>query len=114
MGRTSKLVFRISKFILPFKRQVFHETTLLRSELTEIPDFGKPFETSVFIFRGLSHFHVKRDIKQLLRRNFIILKKVNYIPIVQSPEGKVKAEVRVLCVWKKDDVAPLYFVTWCD
>ena len=31
---------------------------------------------------------------------------MNYFPIVQSPEGKVKAEVRVLCIWKKEDAAP--------
>jgi hypothetical protein len=34
-------------------------------------------------------------------------KKVNYLPIIQSPNGKVKAEVRILCVWPKDAFAPI-------
>ncbi len=37
---------------------------------------------------------------------YILQKKVNYSPILQSPDGKVKVEVRVLCVWKKDDDSP--------
>ena len=28
------------------------------------------------------------------------------MPIVESPDGKVKTEVRILCTWKKDDAAP--------
>jgi hypothetical protein len=47
----------------------------------------------------------KEDIKQLLRRNFISSKKGKLYSIVQSPEGKVKAEVRVLA-YGKDDVPP--------
>jgi hypothetical protein len=46
----------------------------------------------------------KEDIKQLLRRNFISSKK-GKLYSNQSPEGKVKAEVRVLA-YGKDDVAP--------
>lgn len=110
MGRTSKLVFRISKFILPFlKGKYFIETTLL-SELTEIPeDLENYVLKPLFSFSGTGVvFHVKKeDIEAVVEKELYILqKKVHYIPIVQSADGKVKAEVRVLCVWKKDDVAP--------
>jgi hypothetical protein len=102
--------FRISKFILPFlKGKYFIETTLL-SELTEIPkDLENYVLKPLFSFSGTGViFHVKKeDIEAVVDKELYILqKKVNYIPIVQSPEGKVKAEVRVLCVWKKNDVAP--------
>jgi hypothetical protein len=102
--------FRISKFILPFlKGKYFIETTLL-SELTEIPkDLENYVLKPLFSFSGTGViFHVKKeDIEAVVEKELYILqKKVNYIPIVQSPEGKVKAEIRVLCVWKKDDVAP--------
>ena len=30
----------------------------------------------------------------------------DYKPIIQSPDGKVKAEVRLLAVWKKDAPSP--------
>lgn len=102
--------FRISKFILPFlKGKYFIETTLL-SDLKKIPeDLENYVLKPLFSFSGSGViFHVKKeDIEAVTEKELYILqKKVNYIPIVQSPDGKVKCEVRVLCVWKKDDVAP--------
>lgn len=102
--------FRISKFILPFlKGKYFIETTLL-SELKEIPqDLENYVLKPLFSFSGTGViFHVtKEDIEAVVEKELYILqKKVNYLPIVQSPDGKVKAEVRILCVWKKEDAAP--------
>ena len=102
--------FRISKFILPFlKGNYFIETTLL-SDLKEIPeDLENYVLKPLFSFSGSGViFHVKKeDIEAVVEKELYILqKKVNYIPIVQSLDGKVKAEVRVLCVWKKGDDAP--------
>lgn len=102
--------FRISKFILPFlKGNYFIETTLL-SDLAVIPeDLENYVLKPLFSFSGSGViFHVKKeDIEAVVEKELYILqKKVNYIPIVQSPDGKVKAEVRVLCTWKKNDVAP--------
>jgi hypothetical protein len=102
--------FRISKFILPYlKGKYFIETTLL-SELKEIPeDLENYVLKPLFSFSGTGViFHVKKeDIEAVVDKELYILqKKVNYIPIVQSPDGKVKAEVRVLCVWKKGDPSP--------
>jgi len=102
--------FRISKFILPMlKGPYFIETTLL-SDLKEIPeDLENYVLKPLFSFSGSGViFHVKReDIEAVKEKDLYILqKKVNYIPILQSPNGKVKVEVRVLCVWKKGDAAP--------
>lgn len=102
--------FRISKFILPMlKGKYFIETTLL-SDLKTIPnDLENYVLKPLFSFSGSGViFHVtKEDIEAVTEKElFILQKKVNYIPIVQSPDGKVKAEVRVLCVWKKNDKAP--------
>jgi hypothetical protein len=102
--------FRISKFILPFlKGKYFIETTLL-SELQKIPkDLENYVLKPLFSFSGSGViFHVKKeDIEAVVDRELYILqKKVNYSPIIQSPNGKVKAEVRVLCTWKKGDTSP--------
>jgi hypothetical protein len=102
--------FRISKFILPMlKGKYFIETTLL-SDLKVIPeDLENYVLKPLFSFSGSGViFHVKKEeIEAIVEKELYILqKKVNYIPIVQSPDGKVKAEVRVLCVWKKEDTAP--------
>jgi hypothetical protein len=103
--------FRISKFILPMlKGKYFIETTLL-SDLKEIPkDLENYVLKPLFSFSGSGViFHVKQeDIEAVKEKDLYILqKKVSYIPIVQSPNGKVKAEVRILCVWKKGDSAPI-------
>lgn len=102
--------FRISKFILPYlKGKYFIETTLL-SDLKEIPtDLENYVLKPLFSFSGTGViFHVKPgDIEAVKEKDLYILqKKVNYKPIIQSPDGKVKAEVRLLAVWKKDAPSP--------
>ncbi|QBZ98445.1 hypothetical protein [Flavobacterium sangjuense] len=102
--------FRISKFILPYlKGKYFIETTLL-SDLKEIPaDLENYVLKPLFSFSGSGVvFHVKKeDIEAVKEKDLYILqKKVNYKPIIQSPDGKVKAEVRLLAVWKKDAPSP--------
>lgn len=103
--------FRISKFILPYlKGKYFIETTLL-SDLKEIPeDLENYVLKPLFSFSGSGViFHVKKqDIEAVTEKDLYILqKKVNYKPIIQSPNGKVKAEVRILAVWKKDQPSPI-------
>lgn len=102
--------FRISKFILPMlKGKYFIETTLL-SDLKEIPkDLENYVLKPLFSFSGSGVvFHVKQeDIEAVKEKELYILqKKVNYLPVVQSPDGKVKAEVRMLYVWKREDKSP--------
>jgi hypothetical protein len=103
--------FRISKFILPYlKGDYFIETTLL-SDLKEIPtDLENYVLKPLFSFSGSGViFHVKKeDIEAVTEKDLYILqKKVNYMPIIQSPDGKVKAEVRILCVWPDNAPAPI-------
>ncbi len=103
--------FRISKFILPYlKGKYFIETTLL-SDLKEIPqDLENYVLKPLFSFSGSGViFHVKReDIEAVKEKDLYILqKKVHYKPIIQSPDGMVKAEVRLLAVWEKDAPSPV-------
>ncbi len=102
--------FRISKYILPvLKGKYFIETTLL-SELKEIPtDLENYVLKPLFSFSGTGVvFHVTpQDIENVVDKDLYILqKKVHYKPIVQSPDGLVKAEVRVLCVWEETNKKP--------
>lgn len=102
--------FRISKFILSYlKGKYFIETTLL-SDLKEIPtDLENYVLKPLFSFSGSGViFHVKKeDIEAVVEKDLYILqKKVHYKPIIQSPDGLVKAEVRLLAVWKKDAPSP--------
>ena len=102
--------FRISKFILPYlKGKYFIETTLL-SDLVTIPtDLENYVLKPLFSFSGTGViFHIQPgDIEAVVEKDLYILqKKVNYHPVIQSLDGKVKAEVRILAVWKKDAPSP--------
>ena len=103
--------FRISKFILPYlKGKYFIETTLL-SDLKEIPeDLENYVLKPLFSFSGSGvNIHVKReDIEAVKEKElFILQKKVHYQPVIQAIEGKVKVEVRLLAVWKKEAPSPV-------
>jgi hypothetical protein len=104
--------FRISKFILPYLQgPYFIETTLL-SELTEIPeDLENYVLKPLFSFSGSGVvFHVKKeDIDAVLEKDLYILqKKVHYKPVIESTNGLVKAEVRILLVWPDGDKSPTF------
>lgn len=101
---------RISKFILPYlEGKYFIETTLL-SELKEIPvDLENYVLKPLFSFSGAGViFNVKReDIDKVVEKDLYILqKKVNYASVIKSPDGNVKAEVRILALWPDQDESP--------
>lgn len=101
---------RISKFILPhLKGPYFIESTLL-SELKAIPeDLENYVLKPLFSFSGAGVvFNVRQeDIESVREKDLYILqKKVNYLPVIQSPEGKVKVEVRILALWPQKDERP--------
>jgi len=101
---------RISKFILPFlKGEYFIETTLL-SDLKIIPsDLENYVLKPLFSFSGTGViFNVKReDIENVVEKDLYILqKKVNYASVIRSPDGNVKAEVRILALWPQEDESP--------
>ena len=101
---------RISKFILPYlSGPYFIETTLL-SELESIPeDLENYVLKPLFSFSGAGViFNVtQKDIESVQEKELYILqKKVNYLPVIQSPDGKVKVEVRILALWPEQDEKP--------
>lgn len=101
---------RISKFILPYLQGPYFIETKLISELESIPeDLENYVLKPLFSFSGAGViFHVKKeDVEAVQEKDLYILqKKVHYSPVVQSPDGKVKVEVRVLCLWPEKDKSP--------
>ncbi|EOZ95494.1 hypothetical protein A33Q_2856 [Indibacter alkaliphilus LW1] len=102
--------FRISKFILPYLHGPYFIESKLLSELNEIPaDLENYVLKPLFSFSGSGViFHVKKeDIENVKEKDLYILqRKVNYAPVVDAIEGKVKAEVRILAVWPEGDDSP--------
>lgn len=103
--------FRISKYILPYlKGPYFIETTLL-SDLKKIPeDLENYVLKPLFSFSGSGVvFHVKKeDIENVKEKDLYILqKKVHYKPVLESLDGFVKTEVRILAIWPQDEPKPI-------
>ncbi|OYU83908.1 MAG: hypothetical protein CFE24_09095 [Flavobacterium sp. BFFFF2] len=102
--------FRISKFILPFLKGPYFIDTQLVSDIKEWPtDLENYVLKPLFSFSGSGViFHVtKADLEAVQDKDLYILqKKVHYAPIIQAPDGGVKAEVRLLAIWSEGAERP--------
>ncbi len=102
--------FRISKYIMPFLKSEFVPECTFLSELKSIPDDLENYVLKpLFSFSGSGViFNVKReDIENVVEKeNYILQRKVHYEPTIESPDGKVKSEIRMLYIWKSGDTRP--------
>lgn len=102
--------YRISKFTMPFIEGDFIPQTQFVSELKEIPeDLDNYVLKPLFSFAGQGVIiDVKHeDIVSLSDpENWILQQKVEYAPVVQSPEGGVKCEIRLMYLWPDGDALP--------
>lgn len=98
--------FRISKFTLPFLHHAFvPDTYFLKDRLSNLPaDLENYVLKPLFSFAGQG---VMIDITEEDLRsvpdpgNWILQKKVQYADIIDTPDGKAKAEIRVFYFWKE-------------
>jgi hypothetical protein len=104
--------FRISKFIMPFLKSEFVPWCDYLSNIQEIPvDLENYVLKPLFSFSGTGViFHVRpEDITNIPveeRKNYLLQRKVTYEPVLQSPDGKVKVEIRLLYFWEKNNEKP--------
>src|SRR5690606_15224641 len=89
--------YRISKYTMPFLKSKFVPETRFLNELDQIPDDLENYVLKpLFSFAGMG---VIIDVKQSDihgvqdPENWILQRKVNYAPVVQAPDGGVKAEI---------------------
>ena len=96
--------YRISKFAMPFLQSEYVPDTRFLSEFNgEFPsDLENYVLKPLFSFAGSGvKIHVSKEMLEAIRdpENFILQKKVIYEPIIQSPDGLVKCEVRMMFGW---------------
>jgi len=102
--------YRISKFTMPFlsgdyipKTQFLHQVNNLPADLENY--VLKPLFS--FAGQGVIIDVTLDDIRNIKEpENWILQQKVNYEPVVQSPNGGVKAEIRLLYLWPNGDEKP--------
>ena len=102
--------YRISKFTMPYLSGDYIPRTQFLHELSQIPaDLENYVLKPLFSFAGQG---VIIDVKEsdvfhiADPENWILQQKVNYEPVVQAPDGGVKAEIRLLYLWPDGDERP--------
>lgn len=102
--------FRVSKFTMPFLNNPFVPETRFLHEVKSIPaDLENYVLKPLFSFSGSGVvFNVtKSDIENVKDpENWILQRKVNYAPVIKSPDGDVKTEIRMLYSWKTGSEKP--------
>lgn len=104
--------FRISKYTLPLLHSPFVPKSYFLSDLDTPPaDLENYVLKPLFSFAGAGvKIHVTpADIDAIpanQRGNFLIQRKVQYEPVIQSPDGLVKCEIRMLFVWPEAEAKP--------
>jgi hypothetical protein len=103
--------FRISKYSLPFLKSEFvPETRFLKDFKGHYPtDLNNYVLKPLFSFSGQGvQLHVtKSDLDKVEDKdNYILQKKVQYKPALAAPNEPVKVEIRMMLVWKKNELKP--------
>ncbi|WP_316816491.1 hypothetical protein [Pedobacter nyackensis] len=101
--------YRISKYTMPFLKSKFVPETHFLNTLNNIPANLENYVLKpLFSFAGMGVIIdvTADDICNINDpENWILQKKVIYEPVVQSPDGGVKVEIRLMYLWA-DDAEP--------
>jgi len=102
--------FRVSKYTLPLLSGPFVPPSYFLHELATYPaDLENYVLKPLFSFAGAGvRLHVTAaDLDALPdKQHYLLQRKVQYEPVVQSPDGLVKCEIRLLYIWPKDADRP--------
>lgn len=105
--------FRFSKYSLPFLKGAAVPTTQFLNKLTQIPSqLDQYILKPLFSFAGQGVIiDITEEIIQNIKdpQNWIIQEKVDYAPVIDTPTGPTKAEIRLFYFW--DDTQQAYTAT---
>lgn len=111
--------FRISKYTMPFLKNKYVPETRFLNEVNPIPsDLSKYVLKPLFSFAGQGVIFdlTEADIEAIpedQKQNFILQEKVNYEPVLKSPSGDVKCEIRMLYLWPENSPNPVPVINLC-
>lgn len=95
--------YRISKYTMPFLTGKFVPETRFLNTVKAIPnDLENYVLKPLFSFAGMGVMIeiTAADIQNIKDpENWILQRKVTYEPVIQAPDGGVKAEIRMMYIW---------------
>lgn len=108
--------FRISKFSIPYLRHESVPKTWFLDRLEPIPDDLQNYALKpLYSFAGLGVIIAPRreDVEAIpaeKRAEYILQERLHFEPVIQTPFGATKAEVRVMYVWQEQLQAVLTII----
>jgi hypothetical protein len=109
--------FRWSKFSLPFLKHPAVPRAWFLNELTDYPDDLENFVLKpLFSFAGSGvKIQITKDdllaVPATESGDYILQEKINYAPVVETPTGPTKVEVRLMFLWPSDANQPVAVTT---
>jgi hypothetical protein len=104
--------FYISKYSMPFlKCEAVPECNFLSDYKTLPADLENYVLKPLFSFSGSGViFNVTAEnisnIPDEQKKDYLLQKKVHYKPVIQSPDGLVKGEIRLMFIWEEGEARP--------
>ena len=104
--------FRISKFSIPYLKHESVPKTWFVDRLDRIPDDLENYALKpLYSFAGLGVVIAPKKagmaaIPSEKRHDYILQERLHFEPIIETPQGKTKAEVRVMYIWL-DELTPV-------
>lgn len=103
--------FRISKFSLPLLKSTFVPESYFLHQLPAYPADLEDFVLKpLFSFAGQGvRLHVTpADLDAIAaKENYLLQRRVAYAPVLESPQGGVKVELRMMYIWPNDKQRPV-------
>ena len=102
--------YRISKFTLPFIDNPYVPETFFLNEITMPVNLNEYVLKPLFSFAGMGVVIdvTQEDIENISDpENWILQRKVNYAPIILTPDEPAKAEIRLFYFWKQEWERPV-------
>ncbi|MFK7810754.1 MAG: hypothetical protein AB8F74_23300 [Saprospiraceae bacterium] len=105
--------YRISKFMLPLIDSPYSPKSFYLDQLESYPeDLENYVLKPLYSFAGAGvKLHVSPEELDAIedKRNYILQKKVSYAPVLETPSGPAKCEIRILMLWEKGEARPVAF-----
>jgi hypothetical protein len=108
--------FRISKFSIPYLRHESVPKTWFLDKLERVPEDLQNYALKpLYSFAGLGVVIApkKQDIEAIpaeKRSEYILQERLHFEPVIETPFGATKAEVRVMYVWQEELKAVLTII----
>lgn len=102
--------YRLSKYTLPFIRHPYVPGTHFLNEVDLPVDLENYVVKPLFSFAGQGVIIdvIKEEVDKITdKENWIIQRKVNYAPVIKTPDEPAKAEIRIFYFWEEGARRPI-------